>query len=60
MDPVSGRVVGVISAAVMDADEKTMARAEFTRLDAFREVFSQAALVSSGMNLNELPPIECR
>jgi hypothetical protein len=60
LDPVSGRVVGVISAAVMDADEKTMARAEFTRLDAFREVFSQAALVSSGMSLNELPPIECR
>lgn len=60
LDPASGRVVGVISSAVMDADEKTTGRAEFTRLDAFREVFSQAALVASGMSLNELPPIECR
>lgn len=60
LDPVSGRVVGVISAAVMDADEKTVGRAEFTRLDAFREVFAQAALVAGGMSPNELPPIDCR
>jgi hypothetical protein len=60
LDPVSGRVVGVISAAVMDANEKTMGRAEFTRLDAFREVFSQAELVARGMSPNELPPIDCR
>jgi hypothetical protein len=56
----SGEVVGVISAAVMDADEATAGRAEFTRLDRFRAVFARAEAVSHGQSLAELPPVDCK
>lgn len=55
----SGEVLGVISAAVMDADERTAGRAEFTRLDRFRALFARAAAVSKGQSLAELPPVDC-
>jgi hypothetical protein len=55
----SGEVLGVISAAVMDADERTVGRAEFTRLDRFRALFARAAAVSKGQSLAELPPVDC-
>jgi secreted trypsin-like serine protease len=55
----SGEVVGVISAAVMDGDERTTGRAEFTRLDRFRALFARAAAVSKGQSLAELPPVDC-
>ncbi len=55
----SGEVLGVISAAVMDADERTSARAEFTRLDRFRALFARAAAVSKGQSPAELPPVDC-
>ncbi|HEY6077777.1 MAG TPA: S1 family peptidase [Polyangiaceae bacterium] len=55
----SGEVVGVISAAVMDADESTSGRAEFTRLDHFRALFARAEAVSRGQSLAELPPVDC-
>ena len=55
----SGEVVGVISAAVMDGDERTTGRAEFTRLDRFRALFARAAAVSQGQSLAELPPVDC-
>jgi len=55
----SGEIVGVISAAVMDASDKTLGRAEFTRLDAWAALFTQAQLVVEGMSPNELPPVEC-
>jgi hypothetical protein len=54
-----GEVLGVISAAVMDADERTVGRAEFTRLDRFRALFARAAAVSKGQSLAELPPVDC-
>lgn len=54
-----GDVVGVLSASVMDRDENTLGRTEFTRLDAWRSVFAAAKLVSEGMNPSELPPLEC-
>ena len=55
----SGEVLGVISAAVMDGDERTVGRAEFTRLDRFRALFARAAAVSKGQSLAELPPVDC-
>ncbi len=55
----SGEVLGVISAAVMDADERTTGRAEFTRLDRFRALFARAAAVAKGQSLAELPPVDC-
>jgi hypothetical protein len=54
-----GEVLGVISAAVMDADEGTVGRAEFTRLDRFRALFARAEAVSHGVSLAELPPVDC-
>jgi hypothetical protein len=54
-----GEVLGVISAAVMDADERTIGRAEFTRLDRFRALFARAEAVSKGQSLAELPPVDC-
>lgn len=54
-----GEVLGVISAAVMDADERTTGRAEFTRLDHFRALFARAEAVSQGQSLAELPPVDC-
>jgi secreted trypsin-like serine protease len=54
----SGEVLGVISAAVMDGDERTAGRAEFTRLDRFRALFARAAAVSNGQSLAELPPVD--
>ena len=55
----SGEVLGVISAAVMDADERTTGRAEFTRLDHFRALFARADAVAKGQSLAELPPVDC-
>jgi hypothetical protein len=54
-----GEIVGVISQAVMDGNDKTVGRAEFTRVDAWRALFTQAKFVSDGMSPNELPPVEC-
>jgi hypothetical protein len=54
-----GEIVGVISAAVMDANEATVGRAEFTRLDRFRALFARAEAVAHGQSLAELPPVDC-
>jgi hypothetical protein len=54
-----GEIVGVISAAVMDANEATAGRAEFTRLDRFRAVFARAEAVAKGQSQAELPPVDC-
>jgi V8-like Glu-specific endopeptidase len=56
----SGNILGVISEAVMDADPKTKGEAEFTRLDAWRPLFTQAQAVVDGMSQAELPPVECQ
>lgn len=54
-----GEVLGVISAAVMDSDERTVGRAEFTRLDRFRALFARAEAVARGQSPAELPPVDC-
>ena len=55
-----GEILGVISASAMDGDELSRDRSEFVRVDRWRSLFAYAALVSSGANPAELPPIECR
>src|SRR5690606_33815332 len=55
----TGELVGMISAAVMDSNEKTVGRSEFTRLDRWRSVFSNAKLIAEGASPNELPPLDC-
>ncbi|HET9957259.1 MAG TPA: trypsin-like serine protease [Polyangiaceae bacterium] len=55
----TGRVVGVVSRSVMDADEATLGFTELSRLDGFRELFAAAAQVARGTSRAELPPIEC-
>lgn len=56
----TGRILGVVSRSVMDADEATFGLTELTRLDAFRAVFASAALVAEGASVAELPPVDCR
>lgn len=53
----SKEVLGVISAAVMDGSDKTVGRAEFTRLDRWRAVFASAKAIAEGQSASELPPI---
>ncbi|HEV8550396.1 MAG TPA: trypsin-like serine protease [Polyangiaceae bacterium] len=60
VDTTSGEILGVISEAIMDANPDTREHAEFTRVDAWHPVFTQAQAVVDGMSLAELPPIECR
>jgi V8-like Glu-specific endopeptidase len=60
VDLGTGNILGVISEAVMDADPKTKGEAEFTRLDAWRPLFTQAQAVVDGMSQAELPPLDCR
>jgi hypothetical protein len=60
LDSKTGAVLGVISAAVMDANEATLGRSEFTRLDAWRPLFAAAQMVSDGTPVTELPPLDCR
>ncbi len=55
----SGAILGVISEAVMDGDPQTRGEAEFTRLDAWGSLFTQAQAVVDGMSQAELPPVEC-
>lgn len=51
-------VLGIISAAAMDGSEKTLDRAEFTRIDRWRAVFSTAALIAEGTSPGEVPPVD--
>jgi len=60
VNQTNGEILGVISEAVMDGDPNTREQAEFTRLDAWAPVFTQAQAVVDGMSQAELPPIDCR
>jgi V8-like Glu-specific endopeptidase len=53
----TGDLVGVISASAMDGSEATVGRSEFTRLDHWRPVFSNAKLISEGASPAEVPPL---
>lgn len=49
-------VVGVISASVMDGDDRTVGPSVFTRLDVWRRLFSAAKEIAAGSSPSELPP----
>jgi hypothetical protein len=49
-------VVGVISASAMDGDEHTAAKTQFTRVDAWKKLFSAAREIADGASPSELPP----
>jgi hypothetical protein len=51
-----GDVLGVVSASVMDYDDRTSGPSVFTRLDVWRHLFSAAREIASGASPSELPP----
>lgn len=59
IDQETGRVLGVLSASVMDGSEVTVSLTEFTRVDKWRSVLSTARQIASGANPSELPPLDC-
>lgn len=54
-----GELLGVVSASVMDGNENTLGESEFTRVDSWLPVFSNAKYIAEGLNPAELPPIDC-
>ncbi|MBN2192660.1 MAG: trypsin-like serine protease [Polyangiaceae bacterium] len=52
-----GRLVGVISAAVMDGSDETVGRSEFTRVDHWRPLFANARMIAEGASPAEVPPV---
>lgn len=55
------RIVGVISASVMDGDDRTEGRSLFTRVDIWPQLFAAAHEISNGASPSELPPYsDCR
>ncbi len=50
-------IVGVVSAAVMDASPTTRDLAEFARIDVMRELFSVAREIADGRSPAETPPL---
>ena len=52
----AGKLVGVISASVMDTSEATVGLSEFTRLDRWRPLFSNAQQIADGESPAALPP----
>jgi V8-like Glu-specific endopeptidase len=55
----SREIIGVVSLAAMDHDERTSGPSVMARLDAYRSVFAHARLIADGTSPNELPPLEC-
>ncbi len=57
--PGGEEVVGIISLAAMDNDERTRGSAMLTRIDRARPVVAQARLIADGTPATELPPLAC-
>ena len=49
-------IVGVVSASVMDADDRTRGASFFIRLDSWRPLFGAAREIADGASASELPP----
>ena len=54
---VTGEVIGVVSAGVMDDDDQTRDPTTFTRLDIWRPMFANAQLIVDGSSPAEVPPV---
>jgi hypothetical protein len=56
-----GDLIGVVSASVMDGDDRTQGASLFTRVDVWPQLFSAAHEISLGASPGELPPYgDCR
>lgn len=56
-----GDLIGVISASVMDGDDRTQGLSLFTRVDVWPQIFSAAHEIALGASPSELPPYgDCR
>jgi hypothetical protein len=54
-------LIGIISAAVMHAEEHKLGQSIFIRVDAWQQLFSAAHEISNGASPSELPPYaECK
>lgn len=60
LSEATGKIVGVVSRSVMDANEATLGLTELVRVDTFRSLFSSAAQIAKGVSPAELPPVGCR
>jgi hypothetical protein len=49
-------IVGVVSAAVMDGDDRTIGPAVYTRVDAWKGLFWAAREIADGASPSEVPP----
>jgi len=54
---ITGEVVAVVSASIMDDDDETRDPSTFTRLDVWHPVFANAQLISDGSSPAEIPPV---
>jgi len=54
---VTGEVVAVVSASIMDDDDETRDPSTFTRLDVWRGLFANAQLIGDGASPAEVPPV---
>jgi hypothetical protein len=56
-----GDLIGVVSASVMDGDDRTLGTSLFTRVDVWPQIFSAAHEIALGASPSELPPYgDCR
>jgi hypothetical protein len=55
-DGTCREIVGVVSAAVMDADEHTVGTTVYTRTDLWKGLFSAAREIADGASPSEVPP----
>lgn len=53
---LKGDIIGVVSASVMDGDDKTLGKSYFTRVDVWPQLFAAAHEISNGASSSELPP----
>jgi hypothetical protein len=54
---ITGEVVGVVSAGVMDDSDQTRDPTTFTRLDTWRPLFARAQLIVDGLSPAEFPAV---
>ena len=56
VDETCTEIVGVVSAAVMDGDERTVGPAVYTRVDVWKGLFWAAREIADGASPSEVPP----
>lgn len=54
---ITGEVVGIVSAGVMDGSDQTRDPSIFTRIDVWRPAFARAHMIAEGKSPAEIPPL---